>query len=190
MFRRLKAVILPPLNELWFGTRVSRCDAWVEPSSFPEEEYPVYCGKCGYLLRGLPGGKCPECGEVFERGRLLVCQYVFEWPAARWMHSTAGKWFSWLLTIGVAVPLLGVLGFLASACLIDWDSSTPFASTTMDWVFEATIVFIVAVLPIAIIFNLTALVIVFKTYPRGAWKRRCAVLRAIRRAEDVRSSSD
>jgi len=27
------------------------------------------CGKCGYEMRGLPHGKCPECGAVVPRGR-------------------------------------------------------------------------------------------------------------------------
>jgi len=48
----------------------------VDPACFPEDEYPVLCLQCGYTLRGLPDGRCPECGAGFIRGHLLVEQYV------------------------------------------------------------------------------------------------------------------
>jgi hypothetical protein len=37
------------------------------------------CSKCGYALRGLADGQCPECGLAFKRGQLLVQQYVREY---------------------------------------------------------------------------------------------------------------
>ncbi len=53
-------------------------DAEVDPLLFSEEAFPVHCPGCGYLLRGLPDGRCPECGRPFKRGQLLVRQYVHE----------------------------------------------------------------------------------------------------------------
>jgi hypothetical protein len=53
-------------------------EARVDPAQFPEEKYPLSCPKCDYLLRGLPQDRCPECGSEYERGRLLVQQYVIE----------------------------------------------------------------------------------------------------------------
>lgn len=80
---------MPMLKRVWsflhrslFGTRVIPLNARVAPALFSEEEFPVYCPKCEYLLRGLPDGRCPECGEPFERERLLVVEYV-EWRARR-----------------------------------------------------------------------------------------------------------
>lgn len=72
MLKRLNEILSRPL----FGTRVIPKDAAVDPALFQEEEFPVYCPKCDYLLRGLPDGKCPECGQSFQRGVLLVQQYV------------------------------------------------------------------------------------------------------------------
>ncbi|GMU82153.1 MAG: hypothetical protein AMXMBFR47_20240 [Planctomycetota bacterium] len=47
----------------------------VDPALFPEDEFPVECLGCGYALRGLPDGRCPECGNGFVRGELLVDTY-------------------------------------------------------------------------------------------------------------------
>ena len=58
--------------------RIIPPEARVDPSLFPEEEFPVLCSKCNYLLRGLPESRCSECGREFDRGRLLVEQYVLE----------------------------------------------------------------------------------------------------------------
>ena len=35
-----------------------------------EAELRLHCPRCGYNLRGLPDGKCPECGTPFERDTL------------------------------------------------------------------------------------------------------------------------
>lgn len=50
----------------------------VDPAAFSEDEFPVVCPQCNYQLRGLPHNTCPECGRPFDRGRLLVEQYVIE----------------------------------------------------------------------------------------------------------------
>ena len=75
LLARVRRLLYRPL----FGTFVVPKDARVDPAPFSDEEFPVHCPKCRYLLRGLPDGACPECGKPFERGALLVRQYVFEW---------------------------------------------------------------------------------------------------------------
>ena len=35
-----------------------------------DTEIRLHCPMCGYNLRGLPDGKCPECGTPFERDTL------------------------------------------------------------------------------------------------------------------------
>lgn len=51
-------------------------DARVDPAAFPEADFPVYCMRCGYELRGLAESRCPECGDPFDRGHLLLEQYI------------------------------------------------------------------------------------------------------------------
>jgi hypothetical protein len=60
------------LHKPLFGTRVIPRDAAVDPQPFPDDEFPVWCERCGYLLCGLPDGKCPECGTKFVRSQRLV----------------------------------------------------------------------------------------------------------------------
>jgi len=76
MLVELKRSLWRLLNRPLFGTKVIPPNARVDPSLFSEEDFPVYCPKCDYPLRGLVDPRCPECGEPFDRGRLLVLQYV------------------------------------------------------------------------------------------------------------------
>ncbi len=52
--------------------RAKSPDFRVDPAFFPEDEFPIFCLKCKYELRGLPDGRCPECGEPLDRSRQLV----------------------------------------------------------------------------------------------------------------------
>lgn len=81
----------------------------VDPSAFSEDEFPVVCPKCEYLLRGLPDGRCPECGRPFERGRLLVEQYVIEQGrrCCKWTHRLAKN----SLLVGIVLIVGGSLVF-------------------------------------------------------------------------------
>ena len=40
--------------------------AGASAGAFPDERPDYYCLACGYNLRGLPGGRCPECGRDFD----------------------------------------------------------------------------------------------------------------------------
>jgi hypothetical protein len=83
-------------------------DARVDPALFPETEYPVYCMRCGYDLRGLTHAQCPECGEPFERGRLLFDQYV---RCKRPRSDRRCRLSRALVGIGMALEGLIVLAF-------------------------------------------------------------------------------
>ncbi len=108
------------LNRPMFGTKVIPADARVDPAEFPDDEFPVYCEKCGYLLRGLAEPRCPECGTAFDRGRLLVRQYVVRHEDLAVRYTVLGRW-------GYRVFLLGLIGYfgitLGFATLVRWFQS-------------------------------------------------------------------
>lgn len=81
-----------------FGTTVPP-ETRVDPDRFPEEEFPVVCPKCGYQLRGLASGRCPECGTAFERGRLLVQEYVIK--SGRPLFPKSRRVAKWCLVLGI-----------------------------------------------------------------------------------------
>ena len=75
----------------------------------------MVCPGCEYLLRGLPDGRCPECGRTFARGRLLVEQYVLE-GGRRFSRraARAAKW-CWVIAAGLMVLFWVVYGVVALA---------------------------------------------------------------------------
>ena len=83
-----------------FGTRVIPRNARVDPDVFSEDEFPLWCGQCNYLLRGLPDGRCPECGTPFEKSHLLVQQYVRDPLGRLWRHDRLGRLFVRLVVVG------------------------------------------------------------------------------------------
>lgn len=113
MLARLQQTLNRPL----FGTRVIPPDARVDAARFPEAEFPIYCPKCEYLLRGLPDGRCPECGEPFERGHLLVLEYV------RWRVPQQQR-FNRFVTRLLIVTGLVLLGVTSIHGFYNWRVST------------------------------------------------------------------
>ncbi len=112
MLKRWRESIILALNKPLFGTRVIPIDATVESAEFPEDEFPTWCERCGYLLRGIADGNCPECGTPFARGRLLVTQYVIRFGRASWKGSPAAKWAWALFVIGAtmyAIPAVAAI---------------------------------------------------------------------------------
>jgi len=105
MWRKWLVCVWKFLNRPMFGTKIIPPHAWVNPGSFSEEEFPLYCVQCDYLLRGLSGTRCPECGHHFDRGRLLVEQYVTEPLRRDWDNQRIGRW-----AVRFAAAGLGVLG--------------------------------------------------------------------------------
>jgi len=100
MVRRLVIAVGRFLTRPVFGTRVTPSDARVDASRLPEDEFPLYCPKCDYLLRGLADGPCPECGTPFERSRLLVRQYVHEFETRHWRATPLGRAAHWCFVAG------------------------------------------------------------------------------------------
>jgi hypothetical protein len=43
---------------------------WLSRNRSFHSEYPPFCRKCGYSLRGLPEARCPECGTEFPSDRV------------------------------------------------------------------------------------------------------------------------
>ena len=74
----------------------------VNPERFSEEEFPVWCVTCEYLLRGIADGNCPECGQDFKRSRLLVTLYVSEFGYATWKRTRTARFANALLVASLA----------------------------------------------------------------------------------------
>jgi len=118
MRRNRRIAIQRFLNRPLWGHSPVPADAVADTDLLPEDEFPVRCPKCDYLLRGLPDGRCPECGEPFERGELLVRQYVFEHGYAMWKATSAGRWAHRLLKAGLGLTLLVQLGAMVTRYLL------------------------------------------------------------------------
>ncbi len=188
MFRTAISAVWSLLHKPLFGTHVIPRDASVDPTLFPEQEYPVYCSKCSYLLRGLPDGKCPECGTSFERGHLLVRTYVTAWGGALWRDSPARKWYWRFIVAGTALPFLSGLGFMCLKYFVDWTSPSPPSSATLDVAFRL-IHALAAGMFVGPVLQFVAFGIAVKSYPRGSWNRRRAIIDAIRQAESPTTGS-
>lgn len=120
-----------------FGTRVIPADARVPPAEFPEDEFPIFCPQCHYLLRGLPDSRCPECGEPFDRGRLLVDQYVREWDHHLWKRGGVGRRAGGLAAATLVLFILYILGAHVAArwaAPLAQKITTPTAQQVLNWV--------------------------------------------------------
>jgi len=65
-------------------------DVWMryDISAVSESEFPIHCINCGHLLAGLGSeGRCPECGESFER-RLRLWEL---WGEAPFKEARTGR---------------------------------------------------------------------------------------------------
>lgn len=182
MLRRLATRIWSMLNVPLFGTKVIPRNAAVDPARFSEQEFPVTCPKCGYLLRGLPDGNCPECGKPFERGRLLVLQYVHEWSGKLWRQSRPGIWCRRLFVLGFVLYAAWLVGFICFAYPGFRKAATPptLAAIDRDYSIARGLMILWLAGPAL---HLVACVLMLVTYPRGARKRRRAVVDAVWRGQ-------
>lgn len=105
------------LDRALFGTTVIPATARVDPAKFPADEFPVHCPKCDYLLRGLTDERCPECGKPFDRGRLLVVQYLGDEArsSARLPEYRLMVWCSLAAGVSIALSLLCYYGLAVYA---------------------------------------------------------------------------
>lgn len=94
-----------------FGCHVPR-GTCADISLLPEDRFPVVCTHCGYLLRGLTGSACPECGEDFDRAELLVSQYVME---RGWRFQAA---LSKTMRVSFAITFLFLAGTMTFFILV------------------------------------------------------------------------
>lgn len=107
-------------------------DARADPARFPDEQFPLFCPACDYSLRGLEQGRCPECGREFERGRLLVEQYVVERGWRRWGRTRRYAKWTFILAMVVVVVSQGIITL--TLCVVDPAKQGTRGLDTMMWV--------------------------------------------------------
>ena len=92
----------------------------------PEPQAPT-CLACGYDLRGLPAGACPECGLAFDPAD----QAREESAAAR---RAAWPWVGFPTLIAFALPLLTVHAYAVATALQygAWPSGFDQGTTVMQ----------------------------------------------------------
>ncbi|MCC6360674.1 MAG: hypothetical protein IT450_18195 [Phycisphaerales bacterium] len=88
--------------------------ATVDPALFPEDEFPVECLGCGYALRGLPDGRCPECGREFVRGHLLVETYLRCSSKRRTIAAAVSEVCGWTSMMTFALVFATVFSVIVS----------------------------------------------------------------------------
>jgi hypothetical protein len=177
MFDRWREAIIRALNRPIFGTRVIPNDAVVDPTRFPEDKFPTYCDACGYLLRGIPDGNCPECGKPFARGRLLVMQYVISYGWTSWRGSRSAKWARVLLVIGATMCALPAVAVVALILVVKTQPQAQ-AWSTVDLMLEVLSVATPVALVGGPLLILISGALVFTQIRRSAAQRRallCAI---------------
>ncbi|MBP7933253.1 MAG: hypothetical protein KA354_01280 [Phycisphaerae bacterium] len=142
-------------------------DARVDPGLFPEDEFPVYCPWCNYLLRGLPDDRCPECGKHFDPGRLLVVQYVEDKGRRQWPQIN--KWPKRFLLLS-GVLLLGWLYGMEYLISCTQSGTKPWAMSLLRWLMSGTWHRALTSSPLALMTTLA--VLSFGLYIRGSLHRR------------------
>lgn len=100
----------------------------IDPSFVP------MCPRCQYDLRGLPDGKCPECGEIFEH-RAIEVAAQHTWAERVAYRSVSPDW----LLLAMAVPtLIGLPAALTAASrnadvLLLWSALLWFGTAYWSW---------------------------------------------------------
>lgn len=110
MLRKPVQCVARLLRKPLFGTRIIPADARLRLEVLPEEEFPIFCDRCGYLLRGLPENRCPECGTPFDPHRLLLNSYVHGWFDALVRTTRVGRVVLWSCLGGLTLVLLNAAG--------------------------------------------------------------------------------
>lgn len=102
-----------------------------------------------------------------------------DWSGALWRDSAARKWSRRFLVTGFALPIVAWLGSMSLAYLVNTNPPGPPSLAALDWSFRL-VYGLMMILYLALLFQFAALVIVVKAYPRGSWKRRRAIIDAIK----------
>ncbi len=162
--RRIWRGVCKALEVIPRGTRV-------DPADFPEDEYPVRCLKCGYDLHGLADGRCPECGEAFERGMLLVETYARRRKPKRGRVRRATYWLGIVI---VATWLLNRVPVTAFYMCAKW--KTELFWILLDWMGYWLRFVAIPLVVIQILAWLSIMVMLFVT--RVPLKKNKAMMRA------------
>lgn len=175
---RLFGSIRRLLSRPMFGTVVIPRDARVDPARFPVDEFPVYCLGCDYELRGLPDPRCPECGKEFDRGKLLVGQYVRGRGRASWKQTWSWRVTKWSLIAAVSAKVLAFAVYWVAHILWGWPPPTVPTPGAVELAFWIPLIWLVLTGMGSLLLFL-AVPAALISYFRHSRHKRLAVLRAL-----------
>lgn len=151
----------------------------VDPACFPEQEFPTVCLRCAYRIVGPVSGRCPECGQEFERGRLLVELYVRECGVPFWKHSAWGTIVRWSWRIQGLCLLVCMVGFIVAYAATKCADPTAPVVRSVSVVYDtAALAFmaVMGVLGVLAVLNLVVYVVAFLAIA----KRRSRIIERLR----------
>ena len=107
----MSAILLALLPFVFVGAVLLMSRALVKPRAPAARAEEPTCGKCGYIVRGIAGWTCPECGSDLREVGIVA-------PGLRKALGTPARLGIWALVATAPALILGAVG---ASYLAPWD---------------------------------------------------------------------